>query len=99
MRFTMLETAEEPEFVILEEMEKLKCCVCKQVLRIPMQTSCGHRICKMCVETLFKDKTGSVICPAAEEDCCPLIESEILNDYGGIRELGRLKVYCTFKEF
>lgn len=56
-----------PRFIRLDS--KHHCQVCKGVVRDAMQTSCGHRICQSCIDTLFKDSSGPVMCPANEEDC------------------------------
>ena len=58
-----------PEFVELDK--KYLCTVCKRVLRAPVQTACGHRTCKSCLDQLFDGipPDESVKCPGNEESC------------------------------
>ena len=50
---------------------KYQCAVCKRLLRDPVQTVCGHRMCRTCADTLLEGDAGTngVPCPAGEEDC------------------------------
>ena len=43
----------EVEFVDTVD-EDLECGICKLPLRTPVQTSCGHRFCKGCLDQHFK---------------------------------------------
>ena len=48
-----------PGYVICEEDKKsfdskYLCSSCVEILRDPVQTSCGHRYCKSCVEQLLR---------------------------------------------
>ena len=64
--------SELPEFVSLDA--KYTCPLCQCVLVEPVQTQCGHRYCKVCIEkyikkALGKDAEGAILCPAKEEGC------------------------------
>jgi len=46
------------------------CCSCREVLRHPKQTPCGHRICTPCLDQLTqKFGSQSFHCPANEDEC------------------------------
>lgn len=86
-----------PVFVNLDS--KHQCLVCKQVLHESQQTSCGHRLCKSCIEPFFNRRPEPVPCPAAEDDCLPQFRSDITPDPSGQREVKNLKVFCHYKDF
>ena len=57
--------------------EKYICLVCNNALRPPvLQTSCGHRLCSVCVPDLFND-CDEVMCPGGEEECELLRSNEV----------------------
>ena len=64
-----------PLFVKLEE--KYKCQKCHGVVRDSMQTPCGHRLCKNCVEEMFTNGVEKVPCPANDEDCLEMTKKEV----------------------
>ena len=33
--------------------DRLKCQICNLVLRVPFQTSCGHRYCESCIKNVI----------------------------------------------
>jgi len=69
-----------PEFVSLDV--KYICIYCHQVLNLPRQLPCGHRICKLCVDKLFQDAVGrlTVCCPSGDIDCdCSITAEQVLN--------------------
>lgn len=63
---------EDPQLVNPDP--KYECLICVQnnnnhrLLRDPVQTTCGHRICRTCVE-IYLGTERSKICPAGEHDC------------------------------
>lgn len=57
-----------PKFVT-EPDEKYRCLICKNILRTPVMTECGHRMCKTCIEKLVLEANGTIACPAQQEDC------------------------------
>ena len=50
----------------------LKCSICWDIFRQPMQTTCNHYFCKECVETYVKIKN---FFSKETEFCCPLCRS------------------------
>jgi len=69
-----------PEFVSLDV--KYICVYCHQVLNMPRQLPCGHRICKLCVDQLFRDAVGrvTVCCPSGDIDCdCNITTEQVIN--------------------
>ncbi|KAL4237329.1 TNF receptor-associated factor 3 [Mactra antiquata] len=86
-----------PEFVRLDS--KHLCQVCRNVVREAMQTSCGHRICQNCIEPMFKDSPGPVMCPANEEDCEEQYKDRITLDPSGRREVRDLLVFCDYSKY
>lgn len=57
--------------------QKYFCIHCKHPLYEPVQTECGHRLCRDCV-TDIKQEGQSTKCPAGEEDCVDLSQSQVL---------------------
>jgi len=58
----------EPNFVALDP--KYLCVACHQLLKEPLQTNCGHRLCRSCADqALAEAGTVGFMCPAKEEDC------------------------------
>ena len=54
------------------------CSSCREVLRQPKQTPCGHRICTPCVGLLTqKFDTERFRCPADEEECVDMTVDEV----------------------
>jgi len=69
-----------PEFVSLDV--KYICVYCHQILNMPRQLPCGHRICKLCVDKLFQDAVGrlTVCCPSGDMDCdCDITAEQVMN--------------------
>ena len=56
--------------------EKFLCLYCHDILYEPVQTSCGHRLCRECVSDI-KQSSKSTICPANEADCDDLSKSQV----------------------
>ncbi|XP_013381076.1 TNF receptor-associated factor 3 [Lingula anatina] len=79
---------------------RYKCVKCNNMLRRPLQTSCGHRMCDICVDELFAEHGDTADCPGREEDCDQLRKNDpksILKDACVRREMGQLKVFCPNK--
>ena len=91
-----------PDFVDKVE-DKYLCSVCANVLQQPMQTQCGHRLCKTCCVDLLvlgQKYKRPVTCPVNEADCInlstsPNETSKIFPDHGAKREIKNLKVFCA----
>jgi len=66
-----------PELV--EEVdETYLCCSCRQVLRQPRQTPCGHRICTPCLELLTQQNGDEPFhCPADEDGCVDMTIDQV----------------------
>ena len=64
--FIILLQDDEPTLVTHDD--RYFCPVCHKLLKDPIQTSCGHRLCKNCVE-IFLGPDESKMCPAQEPDC------------------------------
>jgi len=58
-----------PEFVSLDA--KYICIYCYLALNMPRQLPCGHRICKSCVDKLFRDAVSrsTIRCPSDDLEC------------------------------
>jgi hypothetical protein len=63
-----------PEFVSLDD--KYLCVQCKQLLRQPQQTMCGHRICADCVAQLLRN-TDSCTCPGNDDYCDAITKQSV----------------------
>ncbi|RUS69430.1 hypothetical protein EGW08_022811 [Elysia chlorotica] len=85
---------DDPELV--ERDEKYFCLVHGGLLKEPIQTSCGHRICKDCVE-VYLGPNESKLCPAGEEDCMEVRRDNVYPDPGFRREINHVLVFCPFK--
>ena len=87
-----------PEFIGRLE-DKYLCPVCQNVLQQPLQTECGHRLCKACVLELCQKRAAPVRCPVNEVDCTDLSISAnnltVFPDHGAKREIKNLKVFCA----
>lgn len=66
-----------PEFVNLDN--KYLCSLCKEVLREPWQTPCGHRMCRSCLDRKL-DESGpqGFPCPANEDECVNVARTEVI---------------------
>ena len=40
--------------ILVKNADKFLCIHCKLVLRVPMQSDCGHRFCELCLEQIRK---------------------------------------------
>lgn len=59
---------EEPDFVNPDN--KYRCTACQRYLRDPLQTTCGHRICRACFEeNLISSGPEGFMCLAQEDEC------------------------------
>ena len=69
-------TTGRPEFVTLPG-ARYDCAFCSQTLQPPVkQTSCGHRMCAMCVDNLFSSDVITE-CPGNEDDCDMLDKTRV----------------------
>ena len=81
---------EEDEDVFVEEpQDDLRCPICIQVLTDPVQTRCGHRFCRQCIEQLLT--SGNALCPIDRE---PLPQENIFPDNAVKLQINRLRVRC-----
>ncbi|XP_066911274.1 TNF receptor-associated factor 6-like isoform X2 [Clytia hemisphaerica] len=72
-----------------------ECPICLLVLRMPMQTECGHRFCKSCILKVIRE--GRPNCPIDNER---LSENQIFPDNFARREILSLSVRCrNFKQY
>jgi len=72
------EDADEPSFVNLLDV-KYRCARCGRLLREPLQTVCGHRLCRTCAEAALAEAgDGGFLCPAGEEDCEVITRDKVL---------------------
>ncbi|XP_072023037.1 TNF receptor-associated factor 2-like [Amphiura filiformis] len=78
--------------------ERLLCCVCQLLLKLAVQTTCGHRCCKACVEEKFAsiEAGGEVRCPVCPADAEDGVwnKEQIYPDFNARKELKHLKVKC-----
>ena len=77
------------EYLFVEEtkknLETLQCPICLEIVFHPVQTSCGHLLCKKCVR-------GVTRCPACRE------RFTSMPDHFNKRRVKSLKVKCPFTE-
>ncbi|GFR91261.1 TNF receptor-associated factor 3 [Elysia marginata] len=85
--------AEDPELVISEM--KYFCMLCGFILKDPVQTECGHRMCKACVSVLLGTESSKP-CPGREEDCGLVTQASIQPDLGFYKEIQKLEVKCLY---
>ena len=59
--------------------EKYKCLICNKPLKSPVQTECGHRMCRVCVESLLTERDRDTVpCPGKEDNCEPLSITKVI---------------------
>ncbi|XP_002732154.1 TNF receptor-associated factor 2-like [Saccoglossus kowalevskii] len=75
--------------------DKYKCNYCRQILRQPIQTYCGHRFCKKCFDLILSRHTPP-ICNACKEEGSHSVLSteECYQDKAIQRELSKYEVRC-----
>ncbi|XP_065648183.1 TNF receptor-associated factor 3 isoform X2 [Hydra vulgaris] len=69
--------------------EKYICKVCNKLLCDAVQTECGERFCKSCVQLL---PSGGLLCPVEKVEC------HFFNDKFAIKEISALEFYCPHFE-
>ncbi|KAL4219122.1 Tnf receptor-associated factor 2 [Mactra antiquata] len=83
--------------------EKYLCNFCGLVLREPVQSFCGHRFCRSCIDSHIR--TGNQIrCTQCEKephdddesDFSIITEDQIFPDNAIKREMGRLDIHCPY---
>jgi len=76
--------------------EHHKCPCCSYALRDPLQTECGHRICKECYADLQRQsgRTGQIICPV---DGSIVLPHQVFPDMYAKREVLNLATYCMYR--
>ncbi|KAL3872157.1 hypothetical protein ACJMK2_040104 [Sinanodonta woodiana] len=99
-------------FVQQEFDKKFLCNLCQRILREPIQSFCGHRFCKRCIEIVISN--GLQMCPqckqegVVEEEHSVLKADKLYPDNALKREMSQIKVRCVnpgcswqgiFKEF
>ena len=87
-----------PEFVDRVD-DEVKCCLCQRVMWDPIQTECGHRMCRSCLDEYLKEEGSPTKCPVNEKDCAIISESNTGPDFALKRKLLMLKVYCPHSTF
>ncbi|XP_052804389.1 uncharacterized protein LOC128234279 isoform X2 [Mya arenaria] len=87
---------ELPQFVRLPP--NYTCVMCGFALRLPVQTTCGHRMCEACVPRLFQNgRLENALCPVGEADCQLLDATKLTVDTSTRREIAQLPVYCRYR--
>ncbi|KAK2186784.1 hypothetical protein NP493_189g05023 [Ridgeia piscesae] len=101
-----------PAALLGEVDPKYLCGICKKVLRNPIQSYCGHRFCKLCIEPLLASEEAQK-CPCCveertESEYSSLKREETFPDNATKREFHGLPAHCpndecnwkgTFKEY
>ena len=57
-----------------DALNRYLCPKCNKLLSDPVQPSCGHRMCKSCVEDMLAGRGGPPLCPSV--DCGEAFEKE-----------------------
>ncbi|KAK3593715.1 hypothetical protein CHS0354_013612 [Potamilus streckersoni] len=79
--------------------KKFLCSLCGKVLREPIQSFCGHRFCKGCIDKVLKSEQ-QMKCPQCqqegigEEEYSVLRGDQMYPDNAVKREMSRIKVQC-----
>eukprot|EP00118_Oscarella_pearsei_P007804 m.39113 g.39113 ORF g.39113 m.39113 type:complete len:119 (+) comp32675_c0_seq1:516-872(+) len=71
--------------------DKFLCTWCGNVLNAPLQNSCGHRFCTLCLEDNWKSS------PKCPEDMTPIRKEDCFPDNFARREIRQLPVLCEGK--
>ncbi|XP_065674877.1 TNF receptor-associated factor 5-like isoform X2 [Hydra vulgaris] len=75
-----------------ELLDEYECPVCQMVLREPILTVCGHRLCLSCSEEMRKRNNGVLVCPL---DNTILKPGQTFPDKAIERAILQLKVKCN----
>lgn len=87
-----VESVVSKELVFVEEPErKYVCPVCLVVMKDAVQTICGHRFCKLCIEKV-SSRSGRCKCPV--DNTWFHTKDEMFADIAVRREIQSLKVRC-----
>jgi len=74
--------------------ESVLCLMCNNVLRYPMQLSCGHRVCRSCNDSKIPaDNNGVKYCPNDGE-----VIERAFPDTSALKEIMNLYCYCVSNE-
>ncbi|XP_070540101.1 TNF receptor-associated factor 2-like isoform X2 [Ptychodera flava] len=75
---------------------KYKCNECRNILRTPVQTECGHRFCNLCFETAISNEEQPRCKGCLDEDSTNTIlsKNESFSDRAILRELRNISVQC-----
>ncbi|KXJ23207.1 TNF receptor-associated factor 6-B [Exaiptasia diaphana] len=65
------------------------CCICRCAMRSPVQTKCGHRFCKFCLNSSLKSLNR---CPV---DRVNLSAQDMFNDKATERKILSFKIKCV----
>ncbi|KAL3872159.1 hypothetical protein ACJMK2_040106 [Sinanodonta woodiana] len=80
--------------------KKFLCSLCNKILRDPIQSFCGHRFCKGCIDKVFSSGQ-EMKCPhcqqegIGEEEYSILRADQMYPDNAVKREMSRIKVQCV----
>ncbi|XP_065054907.1 TNF receptor-associated factor 3-like isoform X1 [Rhopilema esculentum] len=76
---------------------RYQCPACTYALRDPLQTECGHRLCKDCYGDLKKKcgSAGNIICPVDQSIILP---NQVFPDTYAKREVLNIPVFCNYRE-
>ena len=72
-------------------LKRHECPICFFTMRNPVQTECGHRFCKECLEPVLKRRHPT--CPLDKEE---ILQKGIFLDNACRREILNLEVSCNF---
>lgn len=93
---------DSPEFVNLHP--RYTCVCCHLWLKEPMQTLCGHRICRSCCDKLLAADNVSnhgrgFPCPAKEDGCELITPDKVYPDHSALREIRQQEVFCPYRKY
>lgn len=80
-----------PQVKFAEELKpSVTCFLCHNILRYPMQISCGHRLCKTCNETLIlPNANGERRCPEDDE-----VLEKAFPDGAALKDVMNMSCFC-----
>lgn len=100
----MSATVSIPESVLKnhEDRGRFACTKCSSLLQDPVQISCGHRLCKSCVDELIVNESVPQ-CPECKDEIVEeegvKVGIEISMNYGAVNYLKEVEIIIMYSSF